>query len=63
MRPFHRLRRTGQPHLVRSIVLSVAIVILLGTLAGGVLGKAAVKVFELVPFDTLSQPPGSSQGR
>lgn len=60
MRPLRRLRRTGQPHTVRTFLVCVCSVLVLGLLAGAAIGEVAVKVFDLVPLDTFSQPPGSS---
>lgn len=60
MRPLRRLRRTGQPHTVRTFLVCVCSLLVFGIAAGAVVGEIAVKVFDLVPLDAFSQPPGGS---
>jgi hypothetical protein len=60
MRPLRRLRRTGQPHLARTVILNVCTILVLGLLAGAAVGTVAVKVFDLVPLGAFSHSPGTT---
>lgn len=56
-----RPRSGPPPHVLRSVVLSVCVLLTLGILVGGAIGLLAVKVFDLMPLDHLTGNIGPSQ--